>query len=136
MVDRDIVMTDFDRQRLDAVLAKPSQNESDPCAQILERCIRHARILPQQQIPQDVVTMRSIVRLRNVDTGRQRAVSLTFPEESDATAGRMSILSPAGVALLGCRAGEQVQWEDAGDLKKFELLDIIYQPESAGHFDL
>lgn len=139
MADRDIFMTDYDRQRIEAVLAHPEEGagpDPDGCADTLQRCIRRARILPAEQIPQDVVTMRSIVRLRSVDTGRQRAVSLTFPDESEASEGRVSILSPAGIALLGCRAGDRVEWKDGGTIEQYELLDIIYQPEAAGHFDL
>ena len=49
----------------------------------------------------------------------------------------MSILAPIGSALLGLSVGEQIDWPaPGGKTLKLKLLEVEYQPEAAGDFDL
>jgi regulator of nucleoside diphosphate kinase len=36
--------------------------------------------------------------------------ALVYPEEADITAGRLSVLTPVGVALIGLRKGQTITW--------------------------
>lgn len=48
----------------------------------------------------------------------------------------VSVLSPIGVALLGCREGDIASWRVPGGIGRFEVEKVLYQPEAEGHFSL
>jgi regulator of nucleoside diphosphate kinase len=44
------------------------------------------------------------------DDGRERRVELVFPGEADIGAGKISILTPIGTALIGLSEGQSIAW--------------------------
>src|SRR4051812_28931817 len=77
----------------------------------LEDELLRAAVMPQDQIPKDVVTMNSRVVFENESTGERREITLVYPGEADIDAGKISILVPVGTALLGLRVGQSIDWE-------------------------
>jgi Transcription elongation factor len=45
--------------------------------------INRARIVSPQRIPSDVVTMNTVVRIRNIDQNRAYTIKLVYPEAAD-----------------------------------------------------
>ena len=70
-----------------------------------------ARLVPHHELPADRVAMNSRVTYDELPRGGRRSVVLVHPIESDPAAGRISVLSPIGLALLGRAPGAEV---DAG----------------------
>ena len=58
----------------------------------------------------DVVRMGSTLRYAT-DTGEERTVSLVYPVDANIEAGRISILTPIGTALIGLSSGQSIEWE-------------------------
>ncbi len=48
----------------------------------------------------------------------------------------MSVLAPVGTALLGFSVGDSVQWDVPAGVRRFQIEDILYQPEAAGDYNL
>ena len=48
-------------------------------------------------------------------------------DEADIKAGRVSVTSPIGRALIGREAGEAVDVQTPGGVKRFEILDVRYE---------
>lgn len=42
--------------------------------------------------------------------GRQRRVTLVYPDQADIDAGRLSVLTPVGAALIGLTEGQSIDW--------------------------
>lgn len=80
--------------------------------------------------------MNSEVVYEDIATGAQRAIRVVYPQDADVAAGRISILAPMGSALLGLRVGQQISWRVAKGVKRVRVVEIRYQPESAGDFAL
>jgi regulator of nucleoside diphosphate kinase len=57
-----------------------------------------------------IVGMGSTLRYET-DSGDDRAVTLVYPEEEDIATGRISVLTPIGVALIGLSAGDSIDWQ-------------------------
>ena len=64
-----------------------------------------ARVVATRELPADVVTMGSTVTYIDVPDGARQTVTVVFPAHADAGAGRVSVLSPIGRALLGRPVG-------------------------------
>ena len=58
-----------------------------------------------------VVTMGAQVDFWDDTTGQERRVTLVYPDEADLAAGRLSVLSPVGAALIGLSVGQSIEWE-------------------------
>ncbi len=77
-------------------------------ADALTDLLVEARRVPHEELPPDRIAMNSRVAYREEPEGMRRTVVLVHPIEADAAAGRISVLSPVGLALLGRRSGAVV----------------------------
>lgn len=135
-----IFITEQDRQRLNdclAVLHEYADGKDLRHVQQLEEEISRASIIVDPtSTPGDVVTMRSRVRVRDIDTGKESVYTLVYPSESDPMALKVSVLAPIGAALLGCRVGDVVERDIPKGRCRFMIEELIYQPEAAGDYHL
>jgi len=101
-----LTRTDSDRLgKLAESFADRSREVAEPLLLELER----ARIVEDGRIADGTVRMGSTVRFTS-DLGEDRRVTLVFPGEADIAQGKISILTPIGVALIGLSAGQSIDW--------------------------
>lgn len=102
-----LCQTDHEKlSRLALSVAERNQAMFDALQSELER----ARVVPDARLSKDVVRMGSTLRY-STDSGEARTVTLVFPAEADISAGRISILTPIGAALIGLSQGQSIDWE-------------------------
>jgi regulator of nucleoside diphosphate kinase len=125
-----VVVSRFDRDRLERLLDKVGPRpDLDPLREELER----ADIVEPEAMPRNVVTMNSVVRFVDEDSGRESEVELVFPGHADVEANRISVLAPIGSALLGLSVGSSIDWPlPEGRTRRLRVVGITYQPEAAG----
>ena len=104
--------------------------------ELREELVNATIITDPKEVPPDVITMRSRVRLRDLDSGESLEYSLVYPSESNAEAARISVLAPIGVGMLGYRVGDTIEWEVPRGRRRLCVEEILYQPESAGDYHL
>jgi regulator of nucleoside diphosphate kinase len=134
-----IYVSESDRERLGNLIEfirNQGERSNVGYAKRLEDELEFAETVAPEQIPPDVVTMRSKVRLKDLDTKDERIYSIVFPSEADAEEGKISVLAPLATAILGYRRGATVEFQAPGRLRRLQILQILYQPESAGDKDL
>lgn len=101
----------------------------------LEEILDLGRIVPAEEIPHDVVTMNSEVVFDEVDSGEQRTVTLTYPDQAVPADGKVSVLSPVGIALLGLAVGAETALSlPRGRMARIRIRGIRYQPEASGEY--
>jgi regulator of nucleoside diphosphate kinase len=71
--------------------------------------LERARVVADDRIGADVIRMGSALRFTS-DLGEDRTVTLVFPAEADIAAGKVSIMTPIGAALIGLSAGHSIDW--------------------------
>ena len=95
--------------------------------------IDRARVVAGARMPADVVGIGNRVRYRDETTGREQTVSLVWPEASDITSGRVSVVTPIGVALLGLKQGARFDWRRRdGELRTLCVLEVLPASETEG----
>ncbi len=129
-----IVMSVYDFQRLSLLLRKHAHAalEERKVLATLEKKLEQAVLLPPEQMPPNVVTLRSTVRVTNLTTGKRERFTLSFPGETAQGDDRVSILAPLGVALLGERAGSTIVCSAPQRTRRLRIEKIEYQPEAVG----
>lgn len=131
---RDRVLTELDYARLTSLSAAGSRDlrHSIPG---LDDLLDGAEIVPPQGVAADIVTMYSRVRLRAVDDGLERPVTLCYPADAEPRFGLVSVLSPLGLSLLGQTVGTVVRWKcPDGSERRAEVDAILFQPEATGDY--
>lgn len=135
--DPSIQITRFDKARLMRLLRSldaAAENRDDIDG--LERELGRGAEVDSTEVPPDVVTMNSTVRVTDLDANTTHLYTIVFPGDADFEKGRISILSPLGTALLGYRAGDVVTWEMPRGTRRLRIEELVYQPEAAGDFHL
>ena len=138
MERRDIWMTDFDLERLRKLLEGTrvwSSRDREHLERLDEELAR-AHVVPITDIPPEVVTMNSRLRLRDLDSGQDIVFTLVFPSDADAEQGKVSVLAPLGTAVLGFRRGDAFAWQMPGRVRRLQVEEVLYQPEAAGDHHL
>jgi regulator of nucleoside diphosphate kinase len=102
----------------------------------LKRELKYSQILSPEEMPADVVTMNSRVRINDLSNSGTVTVTLVFPQDADYEQKKVSILAPLGAALLGCHAGEEICYEAPGGSTRILIEEILYQPEAAREYSL
>jgi regulator of nucleoside diphosphate kinase len=96
--------------RLEALASSAARRTPALADQLLEELDR-AEIVGSAEMPPDVVTIGNAATYRDETTGREQTVTLALPGEADIALGRISVLTPIGVALLGLAEGAAFPWE-------------------------
>ena len=78
-------------------------------ADALADLLMDAKLVPDEVLPVDRVAMNSRVTYEELPGRVRRSVSLVFPIDADAGEGRISVLSPIGLSLLGRAPGAVVE---------------------------
>jgi len=102
-----IVVSEAEYERLTGLAEAALDRLPDAAGSLLAEMDR-ATIAAAAEIPADVVRMGSTVTLHGGD-GPQR-VTLVYPAEADIAAGRVSVLTPLGAALIGVSTGQSIRW--------------------------
>lgn len=98
----------------------------------LDRQLGRAIVVSDEAVPDDVVTMNSRVLYVDEKTGERRFVTIVFPDEADADAGRISVLASVGSALLGLSIGQAIEWSyPDGTTGRLRVEDVGFQPALA-----
>ena len=91
----------------------------------LEERLRDARIIEAGEITADVVSVGSVVRLRDVDAKETVEYHIVGSAEANPAEQKLSNESPVGKAILGRKKGETVEVvTPRGGSLKYKILDI------------
>ena len=134
-----IVLTANDYSRLRKLYADLSRQADGTQAGIetLEEILDLARVVQPENVPHDVVTMNSRVLFEDVQTGEKGTVTLVYPTEADPASRRISVLSPVGAALIGETEGAEVELPlPHGQSRRIRIVQVLYQPEAEGNYEL
>lgn len=129
-----ICLSEPDAERLGVLhrfVRTPMEGEQ---LQHLEERIAEARLVAPSEIPPDVVTMNSQVRVTHLPAGQLAVYTLVFPAGEDARKLRISILGSLGAALLGSQVKDVVEYRSSVGAEKCRVDAILYQPEAAGDY--
>ena len=102
----------------------------------LKQKLASSAILAPEEMPPDVVTMNSRIRVNDITNGSTVLVTLVFPQDADYKQQKVSLLAPLGAALLGRYAGEELSYDAPGGSTKIVIEEIVYQPEAAKEYSL
>ncbi|MNY16988.1 Regulator of nucleoside diphosphate kinase [compost metagenome] len=86
--------------------------------------LKAATIYSEEELPLDVVCLKSEARIANVKTGKEFTFKLVMPEEANIKVQKVSVFAPIGIALFGYRTGDSINWEMPDGIQEFKILEV------------
>lgn len=90
----------------------------------LREALAQAQIVAPEEVPVDVATLGSDVRVRNSKTGIARVYTLACASQADVSGGQVSMLGSLGAALLGRRQGDEVESPMSGGIQWLRIENV------------
>lgn len=119
-----LILTKADFENLTSLI----NTANAKAAELLEEELNRASVVPDGELPADVVSMNSQVRFQDLETEKETVVTLVYPHDANIEESKISILAPVGSALIGLRVGQVIQWPvPNGKEKRFKVLSVISQ---------
>ena len=91
---------------------------------ILEERLKSARVIEKGDVTTDVVSVGTIVRLRDVDAKETIEYTIVGSAEANPMEYKLSNESPVGRAIIGRKKGETVEVTAPRGSLKFKIMDI------------
>jgi transcription elongation factor GreA len=90
----------------------------------LEAVVSNARVLDESTIDLTIVSIYSIVEIRNTKNNAKVKYTIVSEEEADLRTGKISASSPFGKGLLGKKVGELAQIQAPAGHMEFEIMSL------------
>ncbi len=93
----------------------------------LDKIIDHAKVVSTNAPADGSIRFGATVTLQDKKTNRQRIYTLVGVQEIDPIAGRISVNSPVGMALIGKKQGDSVTIEIPRGKVEYAIIGITYK---------
>jgi len=89
--------------------AKRAQSKMIGRINFLQNVLKYARVIDTSALPKDQVTLLSKVEFTNLNSNTRMTYTIVSPHEMNLEAGKISLKSPIGEALMGKKIGDEVE---------------------------
>ena len=86
--------------------ARRIQGKTISRIRFLQKVLEHSRVISPDDLPKDRVCLLSRVEFTNLLTNTRMCFEIVSPHEMDLDAGKISLKSPIGAALMGKKVGD------------------------------
>ena len=76
-------------------------------------------------VDQSIVRMNSQVTIEDVKSKQQMKVQIVMPSQANLKEGKVSILAPLCVAIIGFKENEEVEWQLPSGIKTLKIINVI-----------
>jgi transcription elongation factor GreA len=90
----------------------------------LEKMLRNAKLIDENAVGIDIVTVGSTVILKDMEFGDELEYTIVGSAEADPSEFKISNESPVGEAILGQKVGSVVEVNVPAGILKYEVLNI------------
>lgn len=113
-----------DYQLLRALILK-SKNETNAkeigqLSQELDRAI----ISKESTLENSIIRINSHVIIEDVKASKQMKIQIVLPSAANVKEGKISILAPLSVAIIGFKENDQVDWELPAGIKTLKIIAV------------
>lgn len=128
-----ILITEKDLLRIKHILSFQKSDDFENLELELDR----AKIISDDMVTPDLVTMNSKVRFVSLQDNKEMVITIVYPSSANFAEGKVSVLASLGSALIGLRVGQEINWMfPDGKTKTLRILEVLYQPEASGDWHL
>ncbi len=104
--------------------AKEEQAEIESRIVVLEKMLRNAEVIDDEEVSADIITIGSKVKIYDIEFEEELEYAIVGSAEADPMEGKISNESPVGRGLLGHTIGDIIEVETPAGEVQFKVLEI------------
>ena len=104
--------------------ARRLQGKTISRIRFLQKILEHSRVIDPDALPKDRVCLLSRVEFTNLATNTRMQFKIVSPHEMDLEAGKISLKSPIGAALMGKKVGEIAEAQVPSGILRLRIESI------------
>lgn len=118
-----------DHAKLNSLALASLERLPDLADRLLEE-LERAKVVADEKLSDGIVRMGSTLTYVT-NAGQEQTVTLVYPADADIDAGRISVMTPIGTALIGLKAGQSITWRDRADKRHKLTVVSVLAPQVA-----
>lgn len=107
--------------------ARRIQGKTISRIRFLQKVLENSRVINPEALPKDRVCLLSRVEFTNLSTNTRMKFEIVSPHEMNLEAGKISLKSPIGAALMGKMVGEIVEVQVPSGTLRLRIEDITFE---------
>ncbi len=107
--------------------ARRFQGKTISRIRFLQKVLEHSRVINPDVLPKDQVSLLSRVEFTNLSTNTRMVFQIVSPHEMDLEAGKISLKSPIGAALMGKKVGEIAEAQVPAGTLRLRIENITFE---------
>ena len=124
--NQDLILRETDFQRISSMIGGATEEVQE----FLQTELDRAKVVPDDQLPVDVVAMNTTVTFLDLATNKTNQVTLVYPFDANIAENKISVLAPVGAALIGLRVGQTIKWPlPGGKEKELKVVNVTREDE-------
>jgi transcription elongation factor GreA len=92
----------------------------------LQKVLENSRVIDPDALPKDRVCLLSLVEFTNLSTNTRMKFEIVSPHEMNLEAGKISLKSPIGAALMGKKVGEIAEAHTPSGILRLRIESISF----------
>jgi len=109
--------------------ARRNQAKTISRIRFLQKVLEHSRVIDPDVLPKDRVCLLSKVEFTNLSTDARMKFEIVSPHEMNLEAGKISLKSPIGSALMGKKVGDIVEAKVPSGTLRLRIENISLETE-------
>ena len=105
--------------------AKEEQAEIEARITTVEKMLRNAEVIPEEEISSETVSLGSKVKVLDIEFNEEGVYTIVGPAEANPSKGFISYESPLGSSLINKRVGETIDVNAPDGVIKYKLEEIF-----------
>lgn len=92
--------------------------------EVLLAQLKKAKQVTRKNLPLDVVTVDTKITIKDIVSNEEEVYTFVAPDRAKRRNNTESILSTMGLALVGCKVGDVINWNFNDEEKKMEIMNV------------
>lgn len=90
----------------------------------LQEELANCKIVEDDKIPKNTVKIGSEIEVQDLDNSHIIKAKIVLPHQSNLKEGKISLLAPLAVALIGFKKGKEISWKMPAGIRRLKILSV------------
>ena len=118
------VFSEKDFQIIHDLIKNQSAIQQTKEIRFLAEELKRAKVVKDDKIGADVVRLNSFVQVQDQGNNNIMDFHIVLPSQANLNEKKISILAPLGIALIGFKKGQVVEWQMPAGKKSLKIVEV------------
>lgn len=125
------ILSEKDFQIIHDLIKNQSAVQQTKEIRFLAEELKKAKVVKDNKIAGDIVQLNSTVQVEDQSTSKTMDFQIVLPSQANLKENKISILAPIGIALIGFKKGQSVEWQMPAGKRTLKIVKVENAPALA-----